>query len=217
MQEASFFLSPIIQSRNHCAAFVERIPEAQTSTDKEETLAHLTNYHTAAAKSLGFSRTFHAEQIHGSKITVITKESPLISPGVDGLITLDNTLLGIHVADCGALYLLDQKTGAIGLLHSGKKGTELNITKNAIQAMNLNFQTHPKDLVAVLAPCIRPPYYEVDFAQTIRDQAIRSGVLPGNFHDCGLCTASDLKRFYSYRREEGNTGRHLALLGHYAL
>ncbi|MDC0321669.1 laccase domain-containing protein, partial [Akkermansiaceae bacterium] len=73
------------------------------------------------------------------------------------------------------------------------------------------------DLVAVLGPCIRPPYYEVDFAKIIRDQAIRSGVLPENFHDCALCTASDLKRFYSYRREKGNTGRHLALLGHYAL
>jgi copper oxidase (laccase) domain-containing protein len=103
VQEASFFLAPIIRSKNHCAAFVERIPGVRTSTNKEETLTQLTNYHTAAAKSLGFSRTFHAEQIHGSKITVITKESPLISPGVDALITSENTLLGIHVADCGAL------------------------------------------------------------------------------------------------------------------
>ena len=79
----------------------------------------------------------------------------------------------------------------------------------------LNFQTNPKNLVAVLAPCIRPPHYEVDFAKTIRDQALLSGVLPENFHDCGLCTASNHQKFYSYRREEGKTGRHLALLGHY--
>lgn len=216
MQEASFFLSPILQSRNHCAAFVERIPGVRTSTDKKETLARLSHHHNAAAQSLGFSKTFHAEQIHGDKITVITKESPLISPGADGLITSENTLLGIHVADCGALYLLDRETGAIGLLHSGKKGTELNITRNAIQSMNLNFQTNPKNLVAVLAPCIRPPHYEIDFAKIIQDQAVTSGVLPENFHDCGLCTGSDLNRFYSYRREEGNTGRHLALLGHHS-
>ena len=216
MQEASFFLAPIIRSKNHCAAFVERIPGIRTSTNKEETLTQLTNHHSAVAQSLGFSQIFHAEQIHGDKITVITKESPTISPGVDGLITSESTLLGIHVADCGALYLLDQKTGAIGLLHSGKKGTELNITRSAIQAMHQNFQTNPSDLVAVLAPCIRPPHYEVDFAKTIRDQAINSGIIPENFHDCGLCTASDLKRFYSYRREKGNTGRHLALIGHYS-
>jgi len=94
--------------------------------------------------------------------------------------------------------------------------TELNITRNAIQSMNLNFQTNPKNLVAVLAPCIRPPHYEIDFAKIIQDQAVTSGVLPENFHDCGLCTGSDLNRFYSYRREEGNTGRHLALLGHHS-
>jgi hypothetical protein len=131
VKEASFFLSSILQSRNHCADFVERIAGVQTSTDKKEALGHLSKYHSAAARSLGFSKTFHAEQIHGDKIAVITKQSPLISPGVDGLITTGNTLLGIHVADCGALYLLDRKTGAIGLLHSGKKGTELNITRNA--------------------------------------------------------------------------------------
>jgi hypothetical protein len=215
VKEASFFLSSILQSRNHCADFVERIAGVQTSTDKKEALGHLSKYHSAAARSLGFSKTFHAEQIHGDKIAVITKQSPLISPGVDGLITTGNTLLGIHVADCGALYLLDRKTGAIGLLHSGKKGTELNITRNAIRAMHLNFQTNPTNLVAVLAPCIRPPHYEVDFAKTIRDQAVLSGVLPENFHDCGLCTASNHQKFYSYRREEGKTGRHLALLGHY--
>ena len=122
MQEASFFLDPIIRSKNHCAAFVERIPGVRTSTNKEETLTQLTNHHSAVAQSLGFNQIFYAEQIHGDKITVITKESPTISAGVDALITSENTLLGIHVADCGALYLLDQKTGAIGLLHSGKKG-----------------------------------------------------------------------------------------------
>ncbi|MDB4438310.1 polyphenol oxidase family protein [bacterium] len=214
VQGASFFLSPILESEHHCADFVERIPGVETTTDKEETLSRLAPHHTAAARSLGFAKTHLAEQVHGAGIAVITSDSPLMSPGVDGLITLDNILLGIHVADCGALYLLDRNTGAIGLLHSGKKGTELKIIEKAVEAMASNFGTNPKDLVVSLAPCIRPPHYEIDFATTIREQALKSGILPDNYHDCGLCTASNLNRFYSYRLEKGNTGRLLALLGH---
>ena len=213
VQEASFFLSPILGSGSHCADFVERIPGVATTTDKEETLTRLAPHHAAAAQSLGFGTTFHAEQVHGAGVAVITKDSPPLTLGVDGLITEENVLLGIHVADCGALYLLDRKNGAIGLLHSGKKGSELNITGKTIQAMNQNFGTRPEDLVAALAPCIRPPHYEIDFAKTIREQALDSGISVDHYHDCGLCTASDLDRFYSYRLEKGNTGRLLALLG----
>lgn len=212
VQEASFFLDPV-RSPGHRADFIERIPGVVTTTDKSETLANLEPHHEKAAKALGFDRTYHAEQVHGSEVAVITPDSPRFTPGVDALLTSHPLLLGIHVADCGALYLLDQVTGAIGLLHSGKKGTELNITAKTIEAMKENFGTDPAHLVAVLAPCIRPPHYEIDFASTIREQALESGVLPENYHDCGLCTASDLNRFYSYRLEKGNTGRLLALFG----
>ena len=79
--------------------------------------------------------------------------------------------------------------------------------------MTVEFNTKPSDLIALLAPCIRPPHYEIDFASEIKKQALASGILEENYHDSGLCTASDLNRFYSYRLEKGNTGRMLALLG----
>jgi copper oxidase (laccase) domain-containing protein len=65
-------------------------------------------------------------------------------------------------------------------------------------------------VVAVLSPCIRPPDYEVDIPNAISAQAAAAGV--GNFIDCGLNTASDLPRFYSYRKELGKTGRMMALI-----
>lgn len=213
VKKASFFWAPLRKSPQIRADFVERIPEVPLSTDKAETLARLQSHHDQAMRALGFSRIFHAEQVHGDQVAVVTPDSPPLTPGVDALITRDPLLLGIHVADCGALYLLDEATGAIGLLHSGKKGTELNITAETIAAMHHHFGTCPADLVAVLAPCIRPPHYEVDFAAKIKTQALAAGILPENYHDCGLCTASDLDRFYSYRLEKGKTGRLLALLG----
>lgn len=214
MQEASFFLEPLRTFANFRADFVERIPGLATSTDKSEALDQLRPHHEKAALNLGFPRTYHAEQIHGDEIAVVTPDSPTISKGVDALISNHPLLLGIHVADCGALYLLDSVTSAFGLIHSGKKGTELNITGKTIEAMVSQFGTEPADLVAVLAPCIRPPHYEVDFAKSINRQALKAGIEPVNYHDSGLCTASDLERFYSYRIEKGNTGRLLALLGH---
>jgi hypothetical protein len=50
----------------------------------------------------------------------------------------------------------------------------------------------------------------VNFAAEIIRQLEREGV--GQIVDSGLCTAQDMKRFYSYRAEKGKTGRHFALL-----
>ena len=63
-------------------------------------------------------------------------------------------------------------------------------------------------MLAVLGPCIRPPHYDVDFASEILRQLRQAGV--GEIVDSGLCTASDPTRFYSYRKEQGKTGRHFA-------
>lgn len=214
MKEASLFLAPLRKTPQVRAGFVERVPGIETSTDKEATLALLQPSHREAAEALGFNSTHLAEQIHGDQLSIIDPASPEMALGSDGLLTKQpGILLGIHVADCGAIYLLDQQSGALALLHSGKKGTELNITGKAIALMTRAFGTDPRNLTVVLGPCIRPPHYEIDFAAQIREQARTAGVLEKEYFDSGLCTASDPSRFYSYRIEKGNTGRHLALLG----
>lgn len=214
VEEASFFLNPLTNIEGVCADFVERVSGVPTSTNKEETLSKLLPHHTLAALKLGYTSTHLAEQVHGPKIITVTPDTPLISNGADGLISNSpGTLLGIHVADCGAVYLVDQRSKAIALLHSGKKGTEANITGQAIERMTQEFDSNPADLIAILAPCIRPPHYEIDFASTIREQALAAGISADNYYDKNLCTASNLERYYSYRIEKGNTGRMLALLG----
>jgi copper oxidase (laccase) domain-containing protein len=76
--------------------------------------------------------------------------------------------------------------------------------------MREEFGSNPDDLIAQLSPCIRPPYYEVDFAAEIVAQLEGCGV--SQVFDSGENTGSDLSRFYSYRMEKGLTGRMLALL-----
>jgi copper oxidase (laccase) domain-containing protein len=117
----------------------------------------------------------------------------------------------VYVADCCAVYIVDPQTPAIGLAHSGKKGTELRVVAKTIELMCEKFRSDPATLIVQLSPCIRPPHYEVDFASAIISQCRSCGVR--QIHDSGVCTACDLNRYYSYRAEKGKTGRMLALLG----
>jgi len=133
-------------------------------------------------------------------------------PGCDGIITNQRGIaLGIYVADCCAVYIVDRTTPAIGLVHSGRKGTELGVVTNTMERMIDRFGSDPANMVVQLSPCIRPPHYEVDFAAEIIRQCHALGVQ--KIHDSGICTACDVDRYYSYRAEKGKTGRMLALIG----
>jgi purine-nucleoside/S-methyl-5'-thioadenosine phosphorylase / adenosine deaminase len=171
---------------------------------------------------------FTAEQVHGSKIAVIDEVGSALRadrgprgaaslpgrefPGCDGIITNQRGVaLGIYVADCCAVYIVDPKAPAIGLVHSGRKGTELGVVTNAMSQMIKRFGCDPADLIVQLSPCIRPPHYEVDFAAEIISQCYALGIQ--EIHDSGICTACDLAHYYSYRAEKGKTGRMLAVLG----
>jgi len=197
----------------HC--FTTRVRDIDVQADKTEALERLDHAHRAVRSALGLgTRPFaSAQQVHGRGIGVI--DAPMAGDkcfdACDGLITnQEDVCLGIYVADCCALYLVDTVRPAIGLLHSGRKGTELGIATEAIRLMGECFGSQPEDLLVQLSPCIRPPHYEVDFAATIVASCRAAGVT--QIHDSGVCTACDLARYYSYRAEKGKTGRMLALL-----
>ncbi|NBQ65567.1 MAG: laccase domain-containing protein [Verrucomicrobia bacterium] len=153
-----------------------------------------------------------AEQVHGADVARVGRaDGGKVVPGADALISGERDVtLVVRAADCGPVWLHCGKTGAIGLVHSGKKGTELGIVPAAIRAMKKELGADPAEMLGLLGPCIRPPHYEVDFAREILRQMKAEGV--GEIVDSGLCTASDPERFYSYRREQGKTGRHFAVL-----
>ena len=207
---------PALDATGVCrSAFIQRIAGIDVSHDKAETLERLEAAHQRIRNEIGFGNwpLVTVEQIHADKIAIvdlpITEDTELA--GNDGLITQQRGVaLGIHVADCCAVYIVDSKTPAIGLVHSGKKGTALAITAKTIQKMRERFGSTPADLIVQLSPCIRPPHYEIDFAADIVEQCRASGVK--QIHDSGVCTACDLESYYSYRAEKGKTGRMLALL-----
>ena len=197
-------------------AFIERIPGIDVSHDKAEALKRLDAVHREMRDQIGMAEwpLLTVQQIHGDKIAIV--DQPVARDqefaGCDGIITNQKKVaLGIHVADCCAVYVVDPKIPVIGLVHSGKKGTERTIVSNAIRQMREHFGSDPAELVVQLSPCIRPPHYEIDFAAQIVEQCRAAGLQA--IHDSGVCTACDVDRYYSYRAEKGKTGRMLALLG----
>jgi len=210
--------------------FIQRIPGIDVSHDKAEMLERLDAAHCEIRKATGFGEwpLFTAEQVHGNSIAVHDEVGSAFRADTgrrgaaslqgfqvaacDGIITNQRGVaLGIYVADCCAVYIVDPKTPAIGLVHSGCKGTELGVVTNAIRQMIERFGSDPASMIVQLSPCIRPPHYEVDFATQIIRQCRALDVQ--HIHDSGTCTACDLGRYYSYRAEKGKTGRMLAVLG----
>ncbi len=212
------YLASINSNPVNIARFITRQADIETFLDKKATVDALTPRHMEIIEesALSYKLLRTAEQVHGDRVAMVGDIGcPFPVEGVDSLICSHRAdcCLGIYVADCAAVWIYDARTGARGLLHSGKVGTELNIVGKTLQAMYKLEGTNPEDCVAVISPCIRPPHFEVDIAAMIKEQLLEAGVLAENITDSGLDTATDLDSYYSYRMEKGKTGRMLALFG----
>lgn len=122
-------------------------------------------------KAIGFSteNLVFSDQVHDTKIKRVTKcdtvgsqlsEKKLV--GIDGLITNEaNVVLATSYADCVPLFFVDPVKKAIGLSHSGWRGTVGRIGEKTVAEMKKEFGTNPFDLIAVIGPSICKDCYEV--------------------------------------------------------
>lgn len=158
-------------------------------------------YEERVARFFGYEFFARADQPHGNGVAVV----PGNTTGADALITRQRGLpLIIRCADCAPVFIVDPVTPAIALIHSGKKGTLLNVVGATLQHMRAG------QCRAVIGPCIGPCHYEMDIPAAIETQLRAAGVT--DIHNLRLCTACHLDRYFSYRAEHGQTGRLFALL-----
>ena len=81
---------------------------------------------------------------------------------IDGLITDEPGLvISTFYADCVPLYFVDTVHRAIGMSHSGWKGTVGRMGAATITAMKREFGTEAEDLVCAIGPSICQDCYEV--------------------------------------------------------
>jgi len=122
------------------------------------------------------------------------------------------------------------------LIHSGWRGTLMQIAKNAVDEARMNFGCSPKDLKVLLGPLIGKCCYEVtpeiavlfpssfvnykprskpklDLAGFIHAQLLESGVRKNNIFSVDECTYCGPDFLCSYRKDENKKGRMLAFIG----
>jgi len=187
------------------------ITHAFTLRTTEDTKADDFEGHALAALGFSPTRFASAEQTHGNGVAVILETTGERVPLVDALVTSTKNLpLVIRCADCAAVFLVDRRTPAIALVHSGKKGTLADIVGSTVVTMRQKFGTNPADCTAFISPSIGPCHYEMDIWSGLERQLRQAGV--SDVHNPRVCTACHLDRYFSYRAEKGQTGRMFAVL-----
>lgn len=183
------------------------------------------------------------DQVHDNKVYMvtesdagkgITRESDI--KHIDALVT---NIPGIPIvtfhADCIPVFFLDVNKRAIGLAHSGWKGTYSNISKKVVEKMVEEYGTNPKDLMCGIGPSIMQCHFEVgdDVAQMFRDKygddfiEIKTkphinltSIVEKQLRECGvenifqsnICTHCNNDIYYSYRGDNHKTGSLISLM-----
>ncbi len=119
----------------------------------------------------GFKNPVMSNQTHTTNVLTVTEND--IGKGIykeadysdiDGLITNRRGItLVTSYADCVPLYFADVKNKAIGLSHSGWRGTVNRMGEATLKRMKEEFGTKPEDVIAAIGPSICLNCYEVSF------------------------------------------------------
>ncbi|MBD5521440.1 MAG: peptidoglycan editing factor PgeF [Lachnospiraceae bacterium] len=121
-----------------------------------------------------------SDQTHTTNVRVVNecdRGKGIVCPkdytDVDGLITnVEGIVLATFYADCVPLFFIDVKNRAIGLSHSGWRGTVGRMGQITVDAMRREYGSRPEDVFAAIGPSICQDCYEVseDVADAFRKE-----------------------------------------------
>ena len=172
------------------------------------------------------------KQIHSDNIAVI-EENKYFYDNTDAIITKkENSLILLNFADCVPIILYSPKDNIGAVVHAGWRGTAAEIAKKTAIKMEIE----PKNIVALIGPAIGKCCFETDedvFNKLIKNENSNNYIKKGNKyfidlkeinHDqlaeigvenidiCNYCTCCMSDIFFSYRKENGITARHSAIM-----
>lgn len=108
-------------------------------------------------------RAQHSDKILHVNSKDAGKGSYTLETGVvaDGLISsVKDIFIILLVADCLPIILYDKKKSLVALVHAGWMGTEKHIAELGVNKMVDEFYSDPKELLAILGPCIKKESYK---------------------------------------------------------
>ena len=180
--------------------------------------------------NLNLNKYYELKQIHSDIIHIVDNNYNIPLDG-DALITKDiNKPIIIKVADCIPILLYDKENKVISVVHSGWKGTLLDITSKTIEKMENIYNSKPNNIYAYIYPSIRKCHFEVeydvykqfkdniknidkyttkkdikyyiDMQSIIKDKLTKLGI--NNIIDTNICTYCNHVKYHSYRYDHAD-------------
>lgn len=205
-----------------------------TGEDIEQIKQNRAHFASFFPKDYGFVAF---NQIHSSRVVDISEYDTFIgwpenSTQADGMVTTQKgVVLTTFGADCLTLLMYDKIAGVIGAAHSGWRGTAQNVAKALFEVM-AKHGAKPERTLCAITPGIRQCCYEVgseviehflkypssfvkksngkynfDNATVNYMQLLELGFLESNIELSPICTGCQSDRYFSYRKENGCSGR----------
>ena len=187
------------------------------------------------ATGLAFARV---RQVHGCRVVEADAGA---EPGeeADAVISaFPGVAASVSVADCAPVLIADPRSGSAAAVHAGWRGTLARVAAEGVRALVERHRARPSDLLAAIGPGIGPCCFEVSRELAIRfrdelgaaagnprnigsradlwlanEQILRAaGLARRRIEVLGRCTSCEDDVFFSHRRDQGRTGRHLAFI-----
>jgi YfiH family protein len=178
-------------------------------------------------------------QVHGDGVKIVKDRVDVDNSEerFDGLVSqMSGILVGVKTADCVPVLLGDRRKNAFAAVHAGWRGTVASIVVRAIEKMQSEFGSEPKDMMAAIGPAAGCGNYEigtdvieafaekfdgsekyfkptreghslVDLHLANKDQLLSCGVPLDEIHTAPFCTMERPDLFFSYRLEKQKFGK----------
>jgi polyphenol oxidase len=186
-----------------------------------------------------YSKLIIPAQEHTDNIAIVKKPGNIDLSETDGIITnLKNTPVMLLFADCTPVILYSDEHKVLGVIHAGWRGTAQKIVSKAVNIFKNEFSVDALEIKAVIGPAIGQCCYPVSVEvaeqlnRTIKEShdnifleekgKVRVDLKKLNAQqlwEAGVreidttehCTCCKNEIFYSYRADNGKTGRHCAI------
>ena len=188
--------------------------------------------------NISYDNLISPSQTHSSNVALAQKNISNY-PETDGLIVNNSDVaIFLNFADCTPLIFYDEILDIGAISHAGWRGTAANIATKTIQKMVNEFGCKVENISSAIGPAIGMCCYNVGeevlnklkltVSNFDRLYEIRNGEIfvdlkqinARQIAECGIinidiapyCTCCNNDLFYSYRKENGTTNRHSAVL-----
>ncbi|HEY6557473.1 MAG TPA: peptidoglycan editing factor PgeF [Polyangiaceae bacterium] len=188
------------------------------------------------------AQLFFSSQVHGNVVRELDRgDTPeeVLFEAADALVTdVSGLACSVRTADCVPVLIADPRSGVVAAAHAGWRGVVCGILAETVATLERRGAAS-QALIAAIGPHIscaafevseevagaladaagdsvvdraRGPKPHVDLRQAVRLQLTRLGLACDAIEDVPGCTYGDPERFFSFRRDGAESGRHISAI-----